>query len=113
MVKYLANSLSINMFDFSKVIVKIEKINANEFCDEIRDSNNLINGIGHESTVNLVNSLCKTNYKVNRIMLKINRGDELYIINILERLQEGKILNIEELENLMKNGKIGFYKITL
>ena len=115
MNKYIGNAISLSMFNFSysnEVIVKIKKIEREEFCRQISDPN-AVNGIGHQGTVDLINQLCSLNLKVNRIMLKVENGDELYIINILERLQEGKVLTLQELQNMLNNGKIGFYKITL
>jgi len=111
---YLVNAFSINMlsnFPAELTVVKIEK---EEFCSDLEMSmkyGELINAIGHESTVNLVNVLCNTQLQKNRIEVKMNEGDKILIIQPMQRLEEGKVLSNEEIMKILKEGKIAFYKV--
>jgi len=107
-MKYLLNSIGISMIKDS-VTLEFNKIGKEQFCKEIQNSTN---AIGHESTVQLVNTLCNTSLKANRIMITLNPGDIAYIIGINTRLEEGKILTVNELNALYKENKIVFYMVT-
>ena len=109
-MKYLVNGLSPNMFDFKnsgKVVVKIDHLDTKEFCDSIKDA---VNMIGHQSTADLVNILCGTNFKMNRGSFTSNKGDEIYIITLTTRLEEGKILTLDEISQLLQESKIKFMR---
>ncbi len=109
-MKYLVNGLSPNMFDFKnsgKVVVKIDHLNTKEFCDSIK---NAVNMIGHQSTADLVNALCGTAFKMNRGSFTSNKGDEIYIITLSVRLEEGKVLTLDEINELLKQNKIKFMR---
>jgi len=111
-MKYLSNGLSPNMFSFQKgkVTVKIEHINVNEFCTNIKDA---VNTIGHQSTADLINSLCGTSLKMNRITFTASKGDEIYVITLTIRLEEGKVLSADEIAELMNQGKIKFMRAVI
>jgi len=90
----------------------IDRVDANKFCSELRErinSGELQNAIGHDSTMSIVNSLCGVNMNVNRISVKANNDDQLLIIMIGERLQEGKVLSESEIKEMMNKGKVNFY----
>jgi len=93
--------------------VVIDRLDLLEFCTSIYLNDEIVNTIGHDSTVRLVNVLCKTNFSKNRIEIKLNRGDMLYIVTIRERLPEGKILTDEELRQMYRDGKVEFYGVIL
>jgi len=112
MSKYVGNAIGLSMFSQNKANIQIEKIQKEQFCEEIND-NNLVNSIGHEGTNYIVNSLCGTKFNTNRIMIKLNEGDILLAISLNTRLQEGQILNEEQMQKMLKEGKIVFYKITV
>ena len=52
--------------------VQFDEISKEEFCNAV---SNAINAIGHESTVSLINTLCNTSIKLNRIAIKAKPGD--------------------------------------
>ena len=67
-----------------------------------------ISAVGHESTAQLLSELLETEIKPNRIFVDMELWDEALAIQFLERIQEGKVLSKEELEELYKQGKIVF-----
>jgi len=110
-MKYLTNSISLNMFELNSptglgLFVKPQSIS--EFCSAI---NTAINAIGHKATTDLVNSLCSTNLAPNRFEIKLSDKDELFVIQLLTRLPEGKVLTSEELSNMYNNGLIKLLRI--
>jgi len=67
-----------------------------------------ISAVGHESTAKLLSELLGVEIKPNRIFVDMELWDEALAIQFLERIQEGKVLSKEELEELYKQGKIVF-----
>jgi len=113
MGKYLANGFSPAMLEKLPSSVVIDRLDLLEFCTSIYHNDEIVNAIGHDSTVMLVNVLCKTNFSKNRIEIKLNRGDMLYVVTLKERLPEGKILSDEELRQMYRDGKVEFYGVIL
>jgi hypothetical protein len=98
------------------VRVVIDKIDREEFCLELEfrlEDGELVNALGHDSTVKLVNTLCETQLQKNRVDVKMNEGDTALIIMISQRLEEGKVLSDKEIEDMYRQGKISFYKVML
>jgi len=112
MVTYLVNAFSLNMVNTDRLYMTIDRVNSDKFCSELRErigNNELQNAIGHDSTMSIVNSLCGVNMNVNRVSVKANDNDQLLIIMIGERLQEGKVLSESEIKEMMNKGKVNFY----
>lgn len=93
----------------STIVLNIDELSPREFCDELH--NDLRNGIGHKSTIELINKLCNTNFDVNRIQIQLINNDVLLIPQIMKRLEEGRILTSEEIEDMLKQGLIKFLRI--
>lgn len=114
--KYLVNAFSISMLPTTEPKwhhIKVEQMKLDDFARELREhEEEITSAIGHESTVNLINTLCGTSFKANRVNVKLEDGDELYVVQVLERLPEGKVLTKEELDSLLKQNKVAFIKVT-
>ena len=106
---YLTNSFTPAMLASMQSTVRFDEIGKEEFCNAVSNGN-AINAIGHESTVSLVNSLCNTNLKVNRIAIKAKPGDQIYVFTVMVRLEEGKILSTQEIQQMYNEGKIKFVR---
>ena len=59
-----------------------------------------ISAIGHESTAQILSKLLGIQIKVNRINYKHNFSDMCIVFKLRERIPEGKILTIEEIEKI-------------
>jgi len=105
---YLLNGFSPAMLDSVLSAVYFNQIPDVMLCGEL-NSDELVNAIGHKSTMNLINQLCKTNLKENRIQVKLKDKDEAYIIVVTERLEEGKVLSDEEIKEMFEKDKIKIY----
>jgi hypothetical protein len=56
--------------------------------------------VGHQSTAEVISRLTGTNIPVNRISLSLIKGDRLIVFQLLQRLEEGKVLSEQELSQL-------------
>ena len=89
------------------------EIDSNEFCEAIKDSKDLVNAIGHKSTVELINTMCGTSLEMNRVSITADRGDQILALILTIRLEEGRILKYDEIEELMKQEKIKLVKVDI
>jgi hypothetical protein len=113
---YLVNSFSINMLKDFPISVVFDKLDEQEFCvrlDIRLDEGELINAVGHDSTINLINKLCGVELTKNRVEVKLERGDVALVVMINDRLPEGRVLGDEELMDMLSQGKIAFYEVIL
>jgi len=113
---YLVNAFSINMIKDFPVSVVFDKLDDQEFCIRLQirlDEGDLINAIGHDSTVSLINKLCDVELTKNRIEVKLERGDVALVVMINDRLPEGRILSGDELMDMLSRGKLSFYEVIL
>ena len=108
-MRYLVNAFSLNMVPETAILVKMPITQA-EFCAAVNEA---INAIGHETTANLINTLCNARLTANRIAIKAGYGEEIYVIQVMTRLEEGKVLSLSELMELLSKGLIKFYKVTV
>ncbi len=93
---YLLNALSPAMF-VVPVTIELRQITAEEAKVLMQDKE-IVNAVGHQATVDIMNLLLGTNLVMNRIQVKIERNEEAIIFGLLRRLEEGKVLRtVEEL----------------
>lgn len=113
--KYLVNAFSLNMLHVSLAPhayrLEVIELHENEFCEQI--DNATVNAVGHQATTDLINSICSTKLVPNRVDIKLRDGDVLLVVQVLERLPEGKILSYDEIKKLLKNNKVKFIKLRL
>ena len=113
---FLTNAFSLNMLREFPTNLTIDKIDRDEFCLEVEmrlEDGELVNAIGHESTVNLINKLCEVRLQKNRTEVKMSEGDRALVIMIAERLPEGKVLSDTEIEDIYRQDKITFYDVII
>ena len=72
-----------------------------------------ISAIGHQGTAELLSELLGMNIPVNRIAIRLDHGDRAIVIQLLERLPEGKILSREEIIQLYQQGKVKLYLVEI
>jgi len=102
MVLYLANAFSLNMLDFNnenELTIKIEKI-SEEMVKEILRKQEFVSAIGHESTAKLITERLGIEVPANRIQIKAKKGDKIIVLQLLQRLTEGKVLSEQELQQI-------------
>jgi len=104
---YLTNGFSPAMLSSLPLDVEFSLINDKEFCEAVKHS---INSIGHQGTIDLINKLCGTTLAMNRISISASVGDEIYIVLLTTRLEEGRVLNKEEITKMYEDGKVKFVR---
>jgi len=110
---YLVNAFSLNMINEFPIGISVNKIDIQWFCFGLKADPQVVNAIGHDSTVYLINKLCGTNFQKNRVEIKMSQGDIALVIMVSERLPEGKVLSDTEIEEMFVKGKISFYEVIL
>lgn len=59
-----------------------------------------ISAIGHEATAKILSFLLGIEVPMNRIAIKMERGDKAIVFRLLTRIEEGKVLSEEEIMKL-------------
>lgn len=59
-----------------------------------------VSAIGHQSTADILTSLLEQDIQMNRIEYKQERGDTALVFKLKGRPQEGKVLSIEEIQEI-------------
>jgi len=106
MTTFIANGFTPAMLKLPSG-VEFKEVGQEEFCQATKHATN---SVGHTATIDLINQLCGSNLQVNRVSIKADFGDEIYITMVAVRLEEGKVLNSEEVKAMHKEGKIKFVK---
>ena len=109
MTAYIVNAFSANMVN-PPVNISFNKVDTKEFCEAVASG---VNAVGHSGTVSLINALCNSNLTVNRTSIKAKVGDTVYIVILTVRLEEGKVLNADEVSQWYNEGKVAFLKATI
>ena len=78
------------------------------FC---REAQNAVSAIGHEGTAAIISELCGFPISVNRVAITLQPGDVLLVFQLLTRLPEGKVLTAQEVQQLVEQGKVSFFKV--
>ena len=107
-MRYVLSSLVMPCSD-EEFILHCKKVDLDEAREFVKED--FISAVGHESTAQLLSELLGVEIKPNRIFVDMKEGDEALAVQFLERVQEGKILTKEELEEMFRSGKIVFRRI--
>ena len=109
---YLTNSFSVNMLPDEKTWVLFMPLDKDAFVARLKEKE-FESYIGHEGTAKLLSILLGKEVEVNRGNLKLQDGDEVYIVVVSERLPEGKVLDENEVKSLLNAGKVKFWLATV
>ena len=107
--RYIANAFSINMLPLGegeKATVTITRISP-EFARQVAATTAFESAVGHEATAQLLTAVLGVTVPYNRVSITLSAGDTLIVAMPAVRLPEGKVLSIEELQ------QINFYLVTV
>jgi len=115
---YVCNTFSLSMLS-KESMIEVKEMDWKTWVGELQFyiSNGIyfINAIGHKATDELFLSLLEGYHfpgcEGKRIQINVKNGDEIYVIQPSFRLEEGRVLNKEEIEKLFKEGRIRFFKV--
>ena len=71
-----------------------------EQAQDLVHNNDILSAIGHQSTADILTTLLGTTIPMNRIMFEQQEGQKALIFKLLSRPEEGKILTVEEIEEI-------------
>jgi len=115
---YLLNAFSLSMIPYQGwVHLYIKQVDAEEarriFEDAVLKDKEIISAIGHESSAKIMSELLGREVPARRIQVTLEDGDEALVLQLMIRPPEGKVLSYEELQQLLKEGKIKLFHIQL
>jgi len=118
MTLYIANSFSLNMLDLPTregkwFHIYVEPINPLKAKKIIEKADKVVSCIGHESTAKLLSQLLGIEIKPERRFIKLAHGDEMIIIQLTFRPEEGKVYNFQELLKLLEEKRITLLHLEL
>jgi len=113
---YLLSAFSLNMVPHRGWIhIHLREVSPEEAGAIVREAKakgkDVISAVGHASTAQLMSKLLGIEVPVNRAMVAFEDGDEAIVFQLMIRLQEGQVLNEEELQQLLSEGKIKLFHI--
>ena len=76
---------------------------AREIAQQANDFNQLVSAVGHQSTCDIITKLLGVTIPMNRIEHKQEVGTAALIFKLKGRPEEGKILTVEEIEEIGYN----------
>jgi uncharacterized metal-binding protein len=95
---FIGNAFSLSMITPPATII-VKEVTTEE-VNNLLENYEYKSCIGHESTAALISKILKKPISVNRVSIKLEKGDKLVVFQLLVRLQEGTVLGEEELANL-------------
>jgi hypothetical protein len=93
-------------------IYAFEIVDKQKFVETFNELRNegyeVVSAIGHEATAKLLTDILNYDVPVNRIAIEFQEKDVALVIKLKQRLEEGKVLNREELQDLINAGMVEF-----
>ena len=110
---YILNAFSLSMVD--NVLLDISRISPVTATGLLKNADKMgftvVSAVGHESTAKLLSRILGIEVPVNRVQIKMEDGDWAIVLQLLVRLEEGRVLNEQELQQLLEQGKIVLYLV--
>lgn len=99
---YISNAFSVSMV--GDAIISIKKIRDEEAKQLL--THGFVSAVGHESTAKVMSAKLGMSIQVNRVQVQLSPGDKLIVFQLLKRLEEGKVLNEDELRTIPAEWRI-------
>jgi len=96
-MRYLANAFSLSMLP-SNAIITVTSPSEEEVKEFLREG--FVSAVGHTATAEIIKELTGISVPVNRAPIALKEGDEVLVLQILKRLEEGKVLSSSEMRQL-------------
>ncbi|MEM4048872.1 MAG: DUF1874 domain-containing protein [Zestosphaera sp.] len=109
MVTYISNSFSLGMIPGGGLLAVLP-ITGQDFCESLKEG---ISVVGHPATAQVLSTMCGQEVQVNRKAITLEKNDKVVVAQILTRLDEGKVLSADEVNELVKQGKMTFMEVTV
>jgi hypothetical protein len=113
---YVSDVFSVRMLVDFPIKLVIDRVDKAEFCYKIisrMDDGELVNAIRYSNSAKMINVLCDIQIEKNKMEIRLNKGDELYVILPKMKPDDGRELSKEDIEKMYREGRIEFYEVTL
>jgi len=95
----LANAFSLSMLPSQpETLIKVSEISEEQVKQLL--SEGFDSAVGHESTANFLSKKLSVEIKANRKQIKLDDDTLLIVVQLMQRLPEGKVLSEEEIAKI-------------
>jgi hypothetical protein len=105
---YISNAFALSMLSEVPVNIRVSELSAEE-VRKLLAENEFTSTIGHQSTSLILSELLQMQISMNRVQIKLSKNDKLIVYQLMQRVEEGKILTREEI--LQLSSKFFFVEI--
>ncbi len=108
---YVSNAFSLGMLEASPepLTLRVRTLTLEEAKDILKEG--YTSAVGHQGTAQVLSLLLGTEVPSNRIAIRLSQEDSLIVFQLGVRLEEGRILNEEEVLSLYREGKASFFLV--
>jgi hypothetical protein len=96
---YVANTFSLNMLKEMDTTLKVSEVDTLT-VKSLLQSRSWESCVGHQGTADILKSLLDMEIPMNRVAVKMEKGDLAIVFQLMQRVEEGKVLSKEELQTL-------------
>jgi hypothetical protein len=101
---YILNAFSLGMLPEGRKnhlwVTEISTETAANLVKIMSKMTNVVSAVGHKSTADLLTKLLGFEVAYNRVQVKLEKNDVALVFQLLTRLEEGRVLTEEELQNI-------------
>ncbi|MCI4454001.1 MAG: DUF1874 domain-containing protein [Thermodesulfobacterium sp.] len=105
---YVLNAFSLAMLPPQGATVKVAPISLEEVKSLLREGN-FESAVGHASTAEILTLLTGVQIPVNRVAIALGPGSRAVVFQLRTRLDEGRVLSMEEVQDLYNRGLASFF----
>jgi len=113
---FLLDAFSLNMLSSLPAHLIILELDSTSFCaqiDLLTKEGNLISALRYSLSSRIINTICGASVQKDKIEIKVDKGDTLFVILLRTKLNGKGDLDEKEINELYEGGKIKFFKVIL
>jgi hypothetical protein len=96
---FVSNAFSLSMLTSFPANLRVREVSL-EDAKKLLSQSNFVSAVGHQATADVLTRLLGVQVQFNRIQIQLGEGDALIVFQLMTRLEEGKVLNEDELAKL-------------
>jgi len=95
MAVFIGNAFSLGMLENKDHTIRVREVEKTD-VKQLLAEGNFQSIVGHQATANILTQLLETDIPVNRVSVKLKETDTLIVFQLLQRIEEGRVLSEEE-----------------
>jgi hypothetical protein len=96
---FVSNAFSLSMLTSFPANLIVKEVSIND-VKEILKRHSFTSAVGHQATADVLSKLLNIQIPFNRVQIQLREGDALIVFQLMTRLEEGKVLDEQELSKL-------------